>query len=207
MNLLLAVPSYGHIEPASAKSVRQAMMDPQVRWVDDLSLDRYPIPMARNLIYQRAVTAYPYVDGVIWVDDDMKVPRGTFSRLALRGKDFMSALCFERREPYRPIMWSSITERILKYPPDEVISPMGVGFGCVFTSMRMLKCMGDKPFGKEAYGEDWQFCERMREAGFTVYLDTGVRCGHYGEPKLVSEETYLMHNNPANVDPPKWETP
>ena len=38
----------------------------------------------------------------------------------------------------------------------------------------------DPDEGPILLGEDWAFCERARQAGFTVYLDPSVTVGHVG---------------------------
>ena len=38
----------------------------------------------------------------------------------------------------------------------------------------------DPDEGRILLGEDWAFCERARQAGFTVYLDPSVTVGHVG---------------------------
>ena len=57
----------------------------------------------------------------------------------------------------------------------------------------------------DARGEDMYFCERAREAGFKIWVDFGVRCGHLGVIEInESHFKYLVDNNlihKANIQP------
>jgi len=178
-----------------------ATMDRNIEWLDDVSTDRIPITDARNRMVARALRYEGRAQGVIWVDDDMHVERGFFSRLAGQDYDLLSALSFTRHPPHQPAAWDFNGNRIRQYPSDAIISVRGFGFGCVYTSLKLLRAVGDAPFGDQSRGEDYDFCQRAILAGFGAYIDTGVRCGHYGDPILITEETFLMHNMPNSVDP------
>jgi hypothetical protein len=66
----------------------------------------------------------------------------------------------------------------------------GVGFGCVAIRAAALRALEPPYFSAHAYiersagrvricNEDYLFCRRLREAGWRVQLDAGLRCGHY----------------------------
>ena len=46
----------------------------------------------------------------------------------------------------------------------------------------------EEPDGRIELGEDWAVCERAREMGYRVWLDTGVRLGHLGMHEYTLED-------------------
>ena len=71
-----------------------------------------------------------------------------------------------------------------EYPEDDLFPVAGCGFGCVMTSVPLLKAVWDK-FGPafSPYpwaGEDISFCYRVNKLGYQIYCDSSVICGHVG---------------------------
>lgn len=63
----------------------------------------------------------------------------------------------------------------------DLIECDGVGAGCLLVHKDVFKAIeepyflySDGAFG----GEDFYFCRKVKEAGFKIYLDPGVICGH-----------------------------
>jgi len=82
--------------------------------------------------------------------------------------------------------------RWLTHWPEDVVGPVeGCGFGCVLTSTRLLRAMGDGPwFTFEKYSEDFDFCLRAARAGFQLHVHTGVLCGHLADPVPVTVQDF-----------------
>lgn len=214
MIVLLAVPTYGpNPDPRLDKARRAALMyssNKGIKWMGDISLDRMGWASMRNKTAEKAIEARDSegnkADGLLWCDDDILVPPDSFYRLISHGKDMVSALYFSRAEPHHPVAgtWYPETETfspMVDYE-ENVIAPMdGVGFGCVYTSIKLLEAVFALPdpdtrgpfggnFDNRTFGEDYLFCIRARLAGFQPYVDTGVKCGHYLAPRWASEKLY-----------------
>lgn len=56
---------------------------------------------------------------------------------------------------------------------------LATGLGCCLISMDVFEHVGEPYFRHQGdVGEDLDFFERAREAGFPLYIDRGVRCAH-----------------------------
>ena len=71
-------------------------------------------------------------------------------------------------------------------PCDDLIEVDGVGAGCLLID-RLVFEMVKKPYFKIEYddkgmvslGHDLYFCDKAREEGFKIYVDTRMICNHY----------------------------
>lgn len=173
---------------------------------------------ARNILANIAIKAG--FDRVLWVDSDMILERDTLKRLNARmdeGRDFVAALAFRRRPPHIPVIYSQIAmmedaegRRVPSitayedYPDNEVFDVAGSGFGCVMTSVELLRKVRDEyglPFSpRVGFGEDISFCMMAHEVGTTLWCDSSVKVKHIGTI-LIDEEMYkeaknaIQHNN------------
>lgn len=217
MRLLFAKPTYGPpADPCFDKSHRVALMHAAahgVTWVGDVSPDRMGWAAARNRIVESALGANKedHIDGVFWVDDDIMVPPNAIAKLTSYGLDFVSGLYFQRAHPFLPL-FARLNKKMsfewgLSYPEDVIAPCDGVGFGCCYTSLRMLRkvaklCGQEGPFGgdfgKKQYGEDFTFCLRAREAGFRPHVDTSVKCEHHMGPEFSNEALFKQMYRRSN---------
>ena len=154
---------------------------------------------ARNIIAANAVKAE--FDRVMWFDSDMKFEPDTLLKLTQdmdeNNLDYVSGLYFTRRPPIKPCAFSSLwwdkkengdldtgAEYFWNYP-EGIAEVAGTGFGCVLTSVDLLKRVGDTfgaPFAPlESMGEDLSFCWRVIQIGAKMHLDARVKCGHVGQ--------------------------
>lgn len=83
-------------------------------------------------------------------------------------------------EKYKDEIYKN-TEAII-LPKENLIPIDGCGGGCLLVHRRVFEKL-EKPyfaFPKEevSAGEDFYFCRKVRQAGFQIYLDPGVICGH-----------------------------
>ena len=218
--LLLARPTYGDIDPKASKALNIAMMTAahdHVTWVDDVSFDREAWAKSRNMSHSAAIL-HPDADGVLWTDDDMVPSPTAIAQLISADKNFVSALCFERRPPYKPTFARGSQEkgynRGKRWPDDSLIQVDAVGFGFVYTSMTLLLAVGPNPFTGNL-GEDYRFCQKAVNLGFTPWVDTGCHVGHLGERVVIDQRDFLMHSGkfkasgtlPADRDPNRREEP
>ena len=172
---------------------------------------------ARNILANIAIKAD--FDRVLWVDSDMILERDTLKRLNARmdeGRDFVAALAFRRRPPHIPVIYSQIAmmedaegRRVPSitayedYPENEVFDVAGSGFGCVMTSVELLRKVRDKyglPFSpRVGFGEDISFCMMAHEVGTTLWCDSSVKVKHIGTI-LIGEEMYKETRNAIQRD-------
>ena len=166
---------------------------------------------ARNIIAGNAIKAG--FDRVMWFDSDMKFEPDTMLKLLKDMDDYnldlVTGLYFTRRQPIiKPVVYKSLwwerkedgeldagAENLYDYP-DGLTEIAGCGFGCVVTSVDLLKRVGDAfgaPFNPlESIGEDLSFCWRVIQIGGKMYLDPRVKCGHVGVYTYNEESFKIM---------------
>ena len=117
-----------------------------------------------------------------------------------------TGLYFGRRPPFGPIIYRDVRledrgERFLTpvaesfddYPRDEVFDVAACGFGCVMTSVDLLRRVAEKygpPFTPvSGLGEDLSFCMRVRDLGAQIRCDSSLTLGHVGL-MIYTEESF-----------------
>ena len=110
---------------------------------------------ARNTIAQNAIKHG--FDRVFWVDSDIILPRDALMKLSAdmdAGKDYVSGLYFMRKPHTLPVIYSEVRWNCMDdgtvetgythfdlYPQNAVFRCAGTGFGCVLTSVDILRRM------------------------------------------------------------------
>lgn len=161
---------------------------------------------ARNLLSLTAIDNQ--FDYVLWLDSDMTFPHDTLTRLLedvnRSHAEMVSGLYVKRTMPTKPVIYYRIEPpkqneqgipeiqicEWMNYPKDETFAIAGCGFGCVLTSVKLLKDVWDRygpAFAPYPWaGEDISFCYRVeqmyRERGEHQYIfcDSRIKCGHIG---------------------------
>lgn len=215
MRLLFCKPTYGPTaDPCFDRNHRNAIMyaaNHGVTWVGDVSPDRMGWVAARNKAVKEIleVADADDVDGVFWVDDDVMIPVEAPVKLSGYGLDMVSGLYFQRQPPFWPLFAHLDKKGHFEWPaeyPQNVLAPCdGVGFGCLYTSVKVLRavsnleeCLGPDlnsgpfggDFGKRTYGEDFLFCLRAGKLSFQPYVDTSMKCQHHIGPEFSDEELF-----------------
>lgn len=151
---------------------------------------------SRNLLSLYAIENE--YDNVLWLDSDMLFPPDTLTKLQTHNVDMVTGLYVRRREPIVPVIFDTLSEPIRNpdgtieknahnytdYPRDSFFPVEGCGFGCVLTSVKLLKAVWDT-FGPAFTpypwaGEDLSFCHRVNEIGYPIYCDSTIPIGHIG---------------------------
>jgi hypothetical protein len=213
MKVVLAVPTYGPTEPEANRTLRAAIMFAArhgVEWVGDASTNRVTFEAARNgsvrLVLDAAAECdAAQADAVLWVDSDVILPIDGIARLCAHGKDFVTGIYTQREPPHFPLiaMFDSLRESFswLTEWPTNVIMPIdGCGFGCVLTSTAMLRAIGAPWFKFQKYSEDLDFCVRARTAGYQLFVDTGILCGHLREPKPATVDDFVAVRDSGGIE-------
>ena len=196
MKILIAIPCMDSVPIAFAEALLN-LQKPQQTAVcfkpNSLIYD------SRNLLSLTAIENG--FDRVLWLDSDMDIPMNTLLKLSddmdKLQADIVTGVYFKRRLPTEPVLFEKIEEPTLvngmvqknietfiNYPKDRIFTIDGCGFGCVMTSVSLLKRVWDKyhnaflPFPWA--GEDVSFCYRIKLLGEKIYCDPSISCGHIG---------------------------
>lgn len=196
MKTLIAVPCFDMIHTRFVKSFIELDKPEDTAYT---FITNTMIYAARNVIAQNAVKEG--FDRVMWFDSDMTFKPDTLIRLSAdmdSGKDFVSGLYFKRSIPVNPVICETLERRVspdgsvmasatsfVDYPKGQIFEIAGAGFGCVMTSVDLLRALVDKygaPFTPMmGLGEDFSFCLRATCIGAKMYCDSRIKCGHLGQ--------------------------
>ena len=143
--------------------------------------------LARNQIVD--IAQQQRASHLMFLDTDMTFPPDTLQRLIAHDKDIVSGLYFERYAPYRPMLRQRFEDgySLVNYPPAGLVECDALGAGCILIRMEVFQKLAKPCFEyrlstsgiKETFlTEDIVFCERARKAGFKIFCDTSIRCGH-----------------------------
>lgn len=172
---------------------------------------------ARNIIAGNAIKAG--FDRVMWLDSDMTFKPDALEILSAdmdSGYDFVTGIYYTRRAPnIKPVLYKNLWykehykqedggERSgatnYYHHPEGIFEIAGAGFGCVLTSVDLLRRVGEEygsPFQPfPTMGEDLSFCIRCINIGAKMYADSRVKCGHIGTYEYTEKDCTPLHHEP-----------
>lgn len=129
------------------------------------------------------------VDWVLYLDDDHILQPNTLMRLLEADKDVISAHYVKRQYPFNPIILDAelpdgtFTWKQLHPKESGIVSVAAVGAGCLLIKRKVLEALS-RPFwtlgqiNPASWGDDLDFCSRVRKAGFEVNVDLDNSIGH-----------------------------
>ena len=142
---------------------------------------------------------------VLWLDSDMVFQDSILDDLMFSGKDFVCGRFNARRKPFVSCQFSRLVplERVEDYPTD-TFEIAGCGFGCVLTSVDILKKVQFQNstcfLPMSGFGEDIAFCIRAREIGVKIYCEPSAVVGHVAHIPIYPEDYERCKNEISNID-------
>ena len=184
--ILIAVPSAKHIEPETFKSIYDLII-PEGFEADFEFFWCYLIDAGRNTIAGHAIeNGYDYLFAV---DADMAFPPDTLQKLLSHDEDFVTGVYRMRRPDQVIELYDTKYQQIDRQMLDvyTTIELGGCGFGCALVKTKVLKDVGYPQFEYhqayhhgDTFSEDNDFCQKARNLGYKIWVDTTVRCSHKG---------------------------
>ncbi len=148
---------------------------------------------------------------VLFLDADMVWPTDVLTKM-LRHHDqgIVSGLYHLKAGTYAPVAMGHGTHDeetgVTVYRHDADYRETGVelrpqdvvGMGCALVPLAVFRAIGPRPWfayeydnqGWPAVSEDVPFCRKAREAGFAIWLDPTVKCGHV-TTKTITEAWHI----------------
>lgn len=167
---------------------------------------------ARNLLTLTAIENE--FDNILWIDSDMQFQADLLERLradmADTGADIVAPVCFKRRMPTEPVIYSRVeppekdadghvvarVDVYKDYPLDSIFPVAGCGFGICMTSVGILTRVWNRigpAFSPLPWAsEDISFCFKVAQVGGTIFADSRIKTGHIGQA-IFTEELYLRN--------------
>lgn len=206
--IMVAVPCRETIDVETAKCLQTLEKDMRLRknlQVDVEFLVGTIIHDMRHKLAERAIeNEYDYV---LWVDSDMIFDSDVLIDLLEHDKDIVTAVCFMRKAPYAPCIYSKMRmglgadeneiEKYLDYPREGLFEVEACGFAMILMKTKVLKHLLDTSghiffpvkTPNLALGEDLSFCIRARRQGFQIWCDPKPKIGHIGK-MIVDRDKY-----------------
>jgi len=155
------------------------------------------VPAQREVIVMRTLELG--ADVLLMCDDDMVLPPRAFvdlyGALTANPRCAIAGALYYSRDGLRPMAvanWNpnDTTTALVPGFTDQPVAVDGVGFGCVAVRMDAVRELEPLYFSTHVYvapnagrvlvcDEDYLFCARLRERGWSVVLHAGVRAGHF----------------------------
>lgn len=160
--------------------LKTATLGAQVVWIRGADLAANRNAIARSM------------DGnwVWFLDDDHSFPAGLLPRLLSHKVDIVAPVVLMKKPPFYPAASKGAVAggyegfKLSDLPTDgSLVEAFTVGTAGLLVRRRVFETLTDPWFetgrvSSEHLNEDTYFCQKAREAGFTVWLDTGAALGH-----------------------------
>lgn len=135
------------------------------------------LPLSRQLLAQLAIESG--ATHLLFVDSDMEFPHDLVVRLVQHHQPVVAINCMARRKPYNLTARDESGREIMTTPESSGIEKVArVGTGILLVHLDVFRAIPMPWFTyewlpeKASYrGEDYCFCDRVREAGFEIYVD------------------------------------
>ena len=109
---------------------------------------------------------------------------------------------FKYLSRYKDTLKGSLPAIVLPTQREDLIECDGIGAGCLLVHRRVFEAIEPPWFEytKDSnLGEDFDFCRKVIQAGFKIYVDPGVICGHQ-QKELVGHQHFLNWVTTANKE-------
>jgi hypothetical protein len=160
----------------------------------------FPLDLNRNRLVKKSLELK--ADAVLFLDADMTFPPELIPRLIQdmqdTGPSVISGLYFKKSPPFQPVSANKIFYNNeqnmfpveiysgLKEDKDSIVECDVVGMGAAIIAREVLEAVSPPWFEYEVYQktgentvtEDVPFCRKVKQAGFKIYTDLGLECGH-----------------------------
>lgn len=156
---------------------------------------------ARNKLAQQAIDEG--AEYVLWLDSDTVFEPSTLDTLMkdIEGRDLVTGVVHRRRPPFSPCIYKSLklgidgdnSVEVYEEYPEEIFEIDACGFACVLMRTQIFKDVIEREHTLFSpilgFGEDLSFCIRARRAGYKLYCDPKVQCGHVSTT-VINAETF-----------------
>ncbi len=187
MKILVAIPTFENILPDTFRSVYKACH--KYENADFEFVKGYDCARARNEIVKKAINNnYDYV---LMVDSDVIIPANTLDKMLADPVDICTGVYPRKNTQSKETELFKIGPKdyVDRYTYDELKSDerfkiKGCGFGCILIDVNVLRKLPYPWFKYVIYdggaflSEDLYFCSQARNAGYVIWADPDIRCGH-----------------------------
>ena len=174
MKIAIGLPTNRGVKPRTAESLLQMVVHTKLDYHFIVSTKGYHTAENRTYIVVQALNNG--CTHLLLVDDDMIYEPDTLEKLLAHDTDIVGGLYKTRYEN---------SDYLIEEKDGEVLA---LGGGCLLIKTDVFRKIPPLWFGYKYYengmvsmSNDWYFCEKARNAGYTIYVDRDVRPKHIGK--------------------------
>ena len=132
-------------------------------------------------------------DWVWLIDNDHDFAPDTLLRLLAHGKQIVAPMMIRKSHPYGTMIHNSLADGLEQIAWSELdgktglidVSDKDIASTGILMRREVLEAVGDPWFTNitsmpENAAFDLEFCEKARDCGYKIYVDTEISCGHIG---------------------------
>ncbi len=188
--IALLLPVYGAIPSICFVNLVNFILDSLRSFPMTVSfVDSTYLPRARNMLVENFLKSG--ADYALFVDSDMLLPKNAVETLLGHGKEVVSAHYFRRNPPYESVAQRKAGEKYETIPEPSLgdeFEADATGMGCMLVKREVIeKLAQQKPIftvedkeNSSVKGEDVIFCDKIKAAGYKIWVSKKVRAGHFG---------------------------
>lgn len=154
----------------------------------------------RNSMLYKAINEGINFDYILHLDADQIYPKDMIVKYLENPQDIVGCMYYNRGYPHNPNVYLSGGIKTKPYrpvdprklPENQLFEVDGLGFGGMMVSRKVIDGLGDKKWThyghnffypmemEDQLSHDLQFCKDSKEAGFRIFVHTGVQSDHIG---------------------------
>jgi len=146
-------------------------------------------------------------DYLMFLDDDVLVPRNTYDLLKEANVDVVTPLVYIRAYPFKPMMFKTIKlgeeiglatyddweDALTAHERPYLLECAAIGFSCALIKTELIRKIPPAWFVSGTnHTEDVYFCVKARQLldnKVGIFVDTRIRAGHLLDPEFISLDT------------------
>lgn len=193
--ILIAIPTARYIEADTFKSIYDLEV-PEGYETTFQTFYGYRVDQVRNLIADWVVRGFDYLFAV---DHDVTFAPDTLKKMLAHDVDVVSGV-YRQRVPEQKIEIYDLNQQRMKMEQlygKPLVQIGGCGFGCVLVKQVVLARIGYPQFEyhpaldhNNTISEDNDFCKKVTNAGYFIWCDPTILCGHIGTTTLHVEVNF-----------------
>ncbi len=186
----ILIPVYSTVPSTSFSNITNFILGNAKKYPIMLSIvDSTFITLARNRLIDNFLKSN--ADYALFIDSDMVLPHNAIEGLLSHKKDAISALYLRRLPPHEPVAMKKNNEKyenIKQIPSQDEFEVDATGLGCFLIKREVIEAIAhEKPIFAieekadfQVKGEDTIFCEKIKKAGYKIWVSKKILVGHFG---------------------------
>jgi hypothetical protein len=189
--VLVGMPVGNTVEPGLVETMQRAIaLHPSEGYASPVQVIAYRVTnQARNMLVQKLLKGD--WTHLFMLDDDMIYPSGTLARLLQADKDIIAPFYVRKVRGFMPNAFADDAKGWHTIWCDRLVQVAAMGTGGMLIKRKIFETLEPQWFHYDIYpepnnnrieqkSEDVVFCDKARAAGFEIWCEGRLKCGHIG---------------------------